>query len=139
MLQDILKHWLMQSGLTFVLISGWEEDKNIQTCYLVMSQWKPSNGKQYLEYYERETKTRKGKAWNNRAFAPKMFETPGNYHKFWTNHNLKIERIWVKSTWKKPPIKVRYNTPSNGTALWLLFFILKSPWGLQPWTEAHNS
>jgi hypothetical protein len=41
-----------------------------------------SNGKQYLEYYERETKARKGEAGNIKAFAPKMFETPGNYHKF---------------------------------------------------------
>jgi hypothetical protein len=41
-----------------------------------------SNGKQYLEYYESETKTRKGEAGNIRAFAPKMFETPGNYHQF---------------------------------------------------------
>jgi hypothetical protein len=36
-----------------------------------------SNGKQYLEYYERETKARKGEAGNIKAFAPKMFETPG--------------------------------------------------------------
>jgi hypothetical protein len=30
-----------------------------------------------------------------------MFETPGNYHQFWTSQYLEIERMWVKSTWKK--------------------------------------
>jgi len=36
-----------------------------------------SDGKQYLEYCERETKTRKGESGNTRSFAPKMFEIPG--------------------------------------------------------------
>ena len=103
MLQEILKHWLMQSGLTLVFISGWAEDKNIHTDMLLgdVTMKATSNGKQYLEYYESETKTRKGEAGNIRAFAPKMFETPGNYHQFWTSQYLEIERMWVKSTWKK--------------------------------------
>ena len=62
-------------------MSGWQEHTDLLFGDVAMKA--TSNGKQYLEYYERETKTRKGEAGNIRAFAPKMFETPGNYHKFW--------------------------------------------------------
>ena len=36
-----------------------------------------STGEQYLQFTERETKTRKGQPGNTRAFAPKMFARPG--------------------------------------------------------------
>jgi len=39
-----------------------------------------SAGLQYLEFTERETKTRKGEG-SARPFAPKMFATPGNHFK----------------------------------------------------------
>ncbi|CAC5393817.1 unnamed protein product [Mytilus coruscus] len=35
-----------------------------------------SEGKHYLEYSERMTKTRQGESRNTRSFAPKIFETP---------------------------------------------------------------
>lgn len=38
-----------------------------------------SEGKHYLEYSERMTKTRQGESGNTRSFAPKMFENPGKY------------------------------------------------------------
>ena len=59
-------------------MSGWQEHTDLLFGDVAMKA--TSNGKQYLEYYERETKTRKGEAGNIRAFALKMFETPGNYH-----------------------------------------------------------
>lgn len=37
-----------------------------------------ASGEQYLEYNERLTKTRTGHS-DSRAFAPKMFATPGNF------------------------------------------------------------
>ncbi|XP_063441624.1 uncharacterized protein KIAA1958-like [Mytilus trossulus] len=37
-----------------------------------------SEGKHYLEYSERMTKTRQGESGNTRSFAPKMFENPGD-------------------------------------------------------------
>ena len=42
-----------------------------------------STGHQYLEFTERETKTRKGQG-SARAFPPKMFVTPGNYSVWWS-------------------------------------------------------
>ena len=35
-----------------------------------------TTGEQYIQFNERETKTRKGQAGNTRKFAPKMFAVP---------------------------------------------------------------
>ena len=39
---------------------------------------KTSNGEEYLQYSERNTKTRTGATGDVRAFPPKMFEIKGN-------------------------------------------------------------
>jgi len=36
-----------------------------------------STGEQYLEYNERQTKTRQGQSGSTRKFSPKMFAVPG--------------------------------------------------------------
>jgi len=38
-----------------------------------------STGEQYIEFNERETKTRKEQTGSSRAYAPKMFARPGKF------------------------------------------------------------